>query len=84
MKLLVCTECGHLFEEPHHWQERHGFDYGPFENWNGCPKCKNAAYVKAHLCDCCEEYITSDYIKTDDGKRYCESCICSMQLGDED
>lgn len=81
--MFVCLECNETFQDPVRWKEKHGLDAPPYEQFSGCPYCKGN-YIEAFKCDCCEEYITNEYIKTDDGKRYCESCICSMQLGDED
>ena len=81
--MFVCKECGHLFDEPIEWEERHGFSYPPFEQWSGCPMCRGA-YAEAHKCDCCDEWIVDDYIKTDDGTRYCSECYCRYELGDED
>ena len=81
--MFVCTNCGHLFDEPVCWEERHGFTYGPYETWSGCPKC-HEPYVEAKICDCCGEYIDDEYIKMEDGKRYCNHCFTPMNLGDED
>lgn len=47
--MYKCRECGAVFEEPHRWVERHGFDYGPFENWSACPVCDS--------CDYDDEYV---------------------------
>ena len=82
MSKFVCIDCGAIFEEPQHWEDRHGFDYGPFEEWSGCPYC-GGAYAEAHECDCCGEWITGGYIKTEDEKRYCGKCYATMELGDE-
>lgn len=79
----VCIECGTIFDEPIHWEERHGLDTPPYEQWNGSPCC-HGAYTEAHKCDCCDEWIDDVYIKTDDGKRYCLECYRVHQLGDED
>ena len=81
--MFVCMDCGHLFETPYRWEERHGFDYGPFEQWSGCPRCKEA-YTEAYQCDCCNEWITGPYIKLESGERICENCYTTMELGDED
>ena len=81
--MFTCTSCGHLFEEPRHWEERHGLDHGPFETFSGCPKC-GEPYVEAKQCDCCGEFITGKYVKTYDDKRYCEDCYMVMDVGDED
>lgn len=80
--MYVCLECRKVFEEPAQWTETHGLEYGPYEEFDGCPYC-HSAYTKAHKCDCCDEWITSMYTKIDDGKRYCNSCHCSMELGEE-
>ncbi len=81
--MFVCIECGRLFEEPTYWEETHGLDTPPYEKWSGCPICYGS-YTKAHQCDCCEEWIVSDYIKTEDDKRYCSECYQSREIGDED
>ena len=81
--MWICTDCGHIFEEPDHWEERHGFDYGPFEKFSGCPEC-GEPYVEAHKCDECDEWIRGEYIKTTSGKRICEHCYNTMEVGDGD
>lgn len=77
--MFVCLDCGEVFEEPVYWEETHGLDHGPYEQWSGCPKC-GEAYVETYLCDCCNEWITWDYIETDDGKRYCDNCYRAIRL----
>ena len=78
----VFLECGHLFDEPAYWEETHGLECGPYETWSGCPRCKGD-YTKAIQCDCCNEWITGDYITTEDDRRYCEDCYRPRSLGDE-
>lgn len=80
--MFICTNCGHLFEEPDCWEERHGFTYGPFEKFSGCPKC-GEAYVETYKCDGCEEWIDGSYIKIDSGERICENCYTTYELGEE-
>jgi hypothetical protein len=80
--MWVCVNCGHVFEEPACWDERHGFDHGPFERLSGCPRCFES-YVEAHRCDCCGEWITGSYIKLESGERICDDCYMPMDLGDE-
>ena len=81
--LFVCIECGRTFEEPVYWTERHGLDAPPYERLSGCPHCQGS-YTEAYECDCCNEWITTEtYVKTEDGKRYCEDCFCLFNLGDE-
>lgn len=81
--MFVCTNCGEVFEDPDCWEEGHGLDYGPFEQWSGCPAC-GESYVEAYKCDCCDEWITGRYIKTDNDQRICEDCYKVMDVGDED
>lgn len=40
----ICEECGERFEEPHTYEERHGFTHGPFERWSVCPYCGDPGY----------------------------------------
>ena len=84
--LFVCLECGHLFEEDDVavWEESRGEYWGTpcYEEVTGCPHCKGD-YVKTYRCDCCEEWITDTYIKTDDDKRYCSHCYTKIELGNE-
>ena len=77
----VCLDCGYVFDKPIVWVEKHGLDTPPYEQFNGCPKC-GGAYTEAHKCDCCNEWITDDYIKVGD-KRYCDNCYCHYELGEE-
>ena len=81
--MLVCVECGHLFEEPTYWEETHGLDTPPYEKWSGCPKCYGG-YVEARICDSCGEFITGTYVKTEDGERICENCYMTYEIGEED
>ena len=84
-KMFVCTNCGHVFDEDEVvvWEEQHGLDYGPYEQWSGCPRCTHN-YVEAHRCDGCDDWITGRYVKLDNGKRFCENCFSIMELDDED
>lgn len=34
-----CRDCGAEFDEPCRYTERHGFAYGPGEEWAVCPNC---------------------------------------------
>lgn len=42
--MYKCRECYCVFEEPRRWVERHGFTYGPFEEWSACPNCLSPDY----------------------------------------
>lgn len=80
--MWVCLDCLETFESPKHYTETHGLDCGPYEQWSGCPYCAGA-FVEAHKCDCCGEWITEHYIKTDDGHRFCDNCYNRYDLGEE-
>ena len=80
--MFVCIDCGEVFEESKHWQERHGLDTPPYEEWTGCPQC-GGSYTIAYRCDDCGEWITDEYIKIDDA-RYCSNCYQITDLGDEE
>ncbi len=79
--MFVCEECGHIFEDTKHYVEKHNLDYGPYEEWDGCPIC-SGNYVEAHKCDCCDEWIVEAYVKVED-QRYCQECYQVYGIGDE-
>ena len=81
--MFICTECNSVFEEPELWEETHGLNTPPYEQWYGCPYC-SGSYIETYKCDCCENWITTDvYVKTKDDKRYCDDCFLYYNLGDE-
>ena len=86
MGKLICIDCGHLFDEDDiaTWEESRGEYWGSecSESVSGCPRC-NGDYVEAFKCDLCDEYIDGDYMKTEDGQRFCMHCLTPMSLGDE-
>lgn len=79
--MFVCSECGHLFQESKHYVETHGFNYGPYEEWDGCPYC-SGAYTETYQCEGCGKWIADEYVKIDDN-RYCSDCYEVFQLGEE-
>ena len=79
--MFICLECGYVFSEPEYWEETHGLDYGPYEKWSGCPRCRSS-YAETYPCDRCGEWIDGAYIKIDD-KRYCEYCYDKYEPGEE-
>ena len=81
--MWICLDCNKLFAYPKHYTDTHGLDDPPYECYSGCPYC-GGAYAETYECDCCGEWITGEYIKAEDGKRYCENCYTTMELGDED
>ena len=80
--MFICLNCNRLFEVPRYWEEKHGLDTPPYERLSGSPCC-HSSYIEAHQCDYCGDWITNNYIKTEDGNRYCENCFYKMELGDE-
>lgn len=80
--MYVCLECMTTFHEPMLTIETHGLDTPPYEQKMTCPYC-GGTYSHAYQCDCCEKYIVDNYIKTNDGRRYCENCFVPMDLGEE-
>ena len=84
MRLFVCIECGEIFSEPARWKEDRGecFGFPSCEEFIGCPSCFGPL-TEAHRCACCDEWINGDYIKIENGLRFCENCYVNMELGDE-
>ena len=80
--MFVCIECQHLFETAMHYSDTHGLDTPLYEEFDGCPEC-GGAYVEAHKCNCCREWITEDYFKTEDGQRFCQNCCYHVTLEEE-
>ena len=78
----ICLDCKETFEEPAKIEERHGFDYGPFEVFYTCPFC-GESFATAYQCAACGEIITDSYIKIDHD-RYCSNCYSCYDLGDEE
>lgn len=50
-----CRECGEYFDEPHIYEERHGFTHGPFEQIAECPCCYSCNFGDAYLVEKEEE-----------------------------
>lgn len=56
--MYICVECGQVFEEPDVFYEHHPYGMGyAEERWRVCPRCGEAGFVKAKMCDCCGEYV---------------------------
>ena len=70
--MYKCENCGHLFEEGEQavWEEKHGFDYGPYEERRGCPMCMGD-YEELHQCKGCDEWHADDEMYDD----WCEECL---------
>ena len=72
MLMYKCESCGHLFEEGEQtvWEERHGLDTPPYEQWSGCPICKSD-YEEVHQCKECGDWHTDDELYSG----WCEKCL---------
>ena len=71
--MYLCLDCGNIFDTPKSYTETHGFDFPPYEAWEGCPKC-GGPYVKTMECDMCGRWITGEYIKLRDDTFVCSEC----------
>lgn len=84
--MYYCLECGHIFSEDEvsTWKENRGEYWGTpcSESMSGCPRCKGS-YVKTYRCENCNQWIDGPYIRLDDGKRICEDCYTTYDLGEE-
>lgn len=80
----TCLDCGRDFDEPKHWEERHGLDSPPYEHFSGCPYC-GGAYIHTTLCDGCGKPITGDFVEIEPtGDRFCDACFMMKSLGEDD
>ena len=80
----TCLDCGKTFDDPKRWEERHGLDSPPYEDFSGCPYC-GGAYTRTILCDACGEPIVCDYVKIQTtGDCYCDECFMMKSLGEDD
>ena len=81
--MFVCLECGSTFEELAHWEEHHGLDAPPYERWCGSPCCYGG-YAKTYKCDHCGKWIVGQYVKIENGERYCWDCHIPLEVGEEE
>lgn len=73
--MYYCDSCGAQFETPAILKESHGMAGPPYEEVPVCPRCKEPMIVKMVQCSCCGEYTAQRYIKTCDGRIYCDECF---------
>ncbi len=79
MDEFICTECGHTFDKPYEYVERHGFDDGMYEKWSVCPSCHEPSYDIAVRCDKCDEVIAMSDSIIIDGRRICNKCYDELE-----
>lgn len=80
--MYICLECGYTFDQPHRFCETHGFDHGPYEEWNSCPNC-GGSFDEAVYCDGCGEYGPASSMHETPGGMFCDDCYYNNGL-DED
>lgn len=82
--MFVCYDCEETFLEPSKLIEDRGewFGFPSHEASYGCPYC-GGAFTETYLCECCNKWITTPYIKLDSGERICENCYTTYELGEE-
>lgn len=74
-QLFYCLQCENLFEVPKiHTEYGECWGRGYSEITNVCPLCNGEVVHLTKKCGCCGEYITGEYIETQDGNYYCENC----------
>ena len=81
--MLICLDCGALFEQARTIVERHGLDTPPYEELQTCPRCLSTAICPTYRCDLCGEWISGGYIKTLDGDRICDECHTRRDVSDD-
>ena len=79
--MLICLDCGCVFDEPKHWIETHGLGSPPYEEWDGCPSC-GGAYAETYQCDGCNDWLCGTYAETKNGNKYCENCYEIREVGE--
>ena len=67
-----CLSCGHIFEEGEQarWEEAHGLDTPPYEQWSGCPLCKGA-YEETERCAICG----GEFLRSELAGCVCDECL---------
>lgn len=85
--LYYCLRCERLLsEEALAIHTEHGEFWGsPYsETTKVCPYCKDEVIHLTKKCDCCGEYITGEYIETNDKNYYCENCYVKGDVTEDD
>lgn len=67
--MFKCTECGHIFDEPKMWSEKHE-DGLPYETLSACPNC-GEHFEEAKQCEICGGWFTKDDLTMG----VCDECI---------
>lgn len=73
--MLICNECGELFEKPSVIKETHGLETPPYEEWFVCPHCEETNISNAVECSHCGEWISElDARLGDNLQPLCDTC----------
>ena len=71
--MLICPECGFLFEEPARYGEIHTeLDDKAIEYFSCCPNCGDTNFEEAVRCDYCEEEFLEGKLI---GGTLCPDCL---------
>ncbi len=81
--MLICVECGALFERAKVVFERHGMDTPPYEELFVCPYCESTDIHQSHRCNVCGDWITGSYVETVDDNRICDGCYTKHDVEDD-
>lgn len=83
--MYYCLECERQLSEEDltnytEYGEYWGSQYS--ESSKVCPYCKGEVIHLTKKCDCCGQYITGEYIETDDEKYYCDNCYVKGDMSE--
>ena len=81
--MMICADCGEMFEEAVDLFETHGFHYPPYERLYACPHCQSTDIHDTFRCELCGEWIAGEYIVTADDNRICCECYTLHDIFDD-
>lgn len=73
--MLICHDCGEVFEKPKVLKSKVGDYWGApaWEEWDACPYCESTEVYEAEQCQRCGEWVPE---LTEYGGIYiCEICL---------
>lgn len=71
----ICLDCGHVFDDPHTYEERHGLEHGPYEYFSVCPACGSSAYDTLGTCERCGAATANIELSKVHGRWLCKECL---------
>ncbi len=73
--MLICKDCGAVFEEARITYETHDYGEGTAaEEFHYCPVCGESGFEEAHQCTRCGEHFAFDNLDYIGHSLYCEVC----------